>query len=218
LIPASKLVLVSLLFLPSIKASLTFNATFDPSLTTAEQAAISLALTVISSSISSPNNITDKIYFTSMDSGLGGSSTSIYDVSYDSYYNALKNVATTAAQLTAIASLGTAPTNANSPNPVDGSDQVEITSAEARNLGFFAPGGVTVGSVTNYDSEISLNTSLTSPPNGLSGNYSLESVAMHEIDESLGIGGPGSTLASGDPTGPVGDLDLFRYSAPGVRS
>lgn len=42
---------------------------------------------------------------------------------------------------------------------------------------------------------------------------------MHEIDESLGIGGTGSTLTgSGGLTGPVGDLDLFRYSAPGVRS
>src|SRR5208282_328809 len=47
-------------------------------------------------------------------------------------------------------------------------------------------------------------------------NYSLESVAMHEIDESLGIGGTGSFLGSGFSG--VGDLDLFRYSAPGVRS
>jgi hypothetical protein len=122
--------------------------------------------------------------------------------------------------MTAITSLGTAPTGPTSGNPVDGSDLIQITSAEGRNLGFATPGGVSAGSATNYDSEISLNTSITSPPNTLgSSTYSLEAVAMHEIDESLGIGGPGSTLTgSGSLTGAIGDLDLFRYSAPGVRS
>jgi hypothetical protein len=47
----------------------------------------------------------------------------------------------------------------------------------------------------------------------------------HEVDEVLGIGGPGSTLylsgaytGQASPTGEIGDLDLFRYSASGVRS
>ena len=66
---------------------------------------------------------------------------------------------------------------------------------------------------------IGLNTSITfypgQPNNGT--NYGLQAVANHEIDEALGIGGTGSTLG-GSPTGPVGDLDIFRYSAPGVRS
>jgi hypothetical protein len=95
---------------------------------------------------------------------------------------------------------------------------VAITSAEGRNLGFNTPGAVTVGSGT-YDSEVSLNTSITSPPNSLAGNYGLEAVATHEIDEVLGIGGTGSTLSgTGSLTGAVGDLDLYRYSMPGVRS
>jgi hypothetical protein len=209
-----------LVLLPTAKASLTFNATFDSSLTSADITAIQAALGVISSSISSPNNITDTLYFTSMGSGLGESTTGIYTVSYDAYYNALKAVATSSTQLTAIASLGTAPTGPASGNPVNGSTQVDITGAEGRNLGFNTPGVVTVGG-NEYDTEISLNTSITSPPAGtLNGtNYSLEAVAMHEIDESLGIGGTGSTLTgSGSLTGAVGDLDLFRYSALGVRS
>jgi hypothetical protein len=76
---------------------------------------------------------------------------------------------------------------------------------------------VTVGSGT-YDTEILLNTSITSPPNGLSGNYGLQAVANHEIDEALGIGGTGSFIDSGFGGSPVGDLDLYRYSAPGVRT
>lgn len=208
-----------LVFLPSAKASLTFDPTFASSLSGADDAAIQAALNTISSDISSPNNISVSIYFNSMSSGLGESETGVYTVSYYSYYNALLAVATSSAQLTAIASLGTAPTSSSSPNPVDGNHDVEITSAEGRNLGFDTPGVVSVGGGT-YDSEISLNTGITSPPGTLDGStYSLESVAMHEIDEALGIGGTGSTLdGTGSLTGPVGDLDLFRYSAPGVRS
>ena len=156
---------------------------------------------------------------TETNSGLGGSETGVYLVSYDDYYKAFKAVATSPAQLAALASLGAAPTSESSGNPVNGNTQVEITSAEARNLGFNAPALVADGSGT-YDTVISLNTSLTFPPNAESGSfYGLESVANHEIDESLGIGGTGSTIPeSGSLLGPVGDLDLFRYTAPGVRS
>ena len=199
-------------------ASLIITPTFDPSLNSAEQAAIIAGIGVIEGDISSPNNITVSIYFNSMSTGLGQSETGIYTVSYDDYYNAFKAVATSANQMAALISLGAAPTSESSGNPVDGSTEVAITSAEGRNLGFNTPGAVTVGSGT-YDSEVSLNTSITSPPNSLAGNYGLEAVATHEIDEVLGIGGTGSTLSgTGSLTGAVGDLDLYRYSMPGVRS
>jgi hypothetical protein len=205
-------------------ASLLINSTFDSSISTSLNAAviegaIESAITEIESNVTSTNNLTVSIYFNTMTSGLGESDTTVDDFSYDSFYNALKDVATQPDQLIALASLGTAPTSPLSGNPVDGNRQVQITSAEARNLGFSALPGISAGSGT-YDSEISLNTSTTSPPGSLNGNtYSLEAVAMHEIDEVLGIGGTGSTLTgSGSLTGPVGDLDLFRYSAAGVRS
>src|SRR6516165_10452144 len=46
--------------------------------------------------------------------------------------------------------------------------------------------------------------------------YDLVSTVAHEVDEVLGIGGMGSTLnrSSSD----ISPLDLYRYSAPGVRS
>jgi hypothetical protein len=47
----------------------------------------------------------------------------------------------------------------------------------------------------------------------------LQAVANHEIDESLGIGGAGSTIGgTGFFATGVGDLDLYRYSAPGTYS
>lgn len=64
----------SLVLLPTAKASITFNATYDSSLTAADQLAIGNALAVISASISSPNNVTDNLFFSSMSSGLGRAS------------------------------------------------------------------------------------------------------------------------------------------------
>jgi hypothetical protein len=205
-------------------SSLIINPTFDSSITSDPGAAgiegtINAAIATLEGDITSPNNIAVSLYFTEMSGGLGESTTGIYTVSYFDYYNAFKAVATSPAQLAALASLGVAPTSASSPNPVDGSTQVVITSAEGRNLGFNTPGVVAAGTGT-FDTEISLNTSLTFPPEPATGSfYGLEAVATHEIDESLGIGGTGSTLdGGGSLTGAVGDLDLFRYSAPGVRS
>jgi len=210
--------------LPAAKGTtLTIIPTFDTSITSQVGAAgiegaINAAIANIEANITSPNNITVNIYYASMSSGLGESETGIYTVSYYDYYNHFDAVSTQPDQLEALASLGLAPTSSSSGNPVDGNTGVIITSAEGRNLGFNTPAVVTVGAGT-YDSEILLNTSITSPPNGLSGNYGLESVAEHETDEALGIGGTGSTLTgTGSLTGPVGDLDLYRYAAPGVRS
>jgi hypothetical protein len=195
-------------------AGLTINATFNASLTSAEQGAINAAISSVEASISSPNNISVNIYFNSMTSGLGESLTSEYGVSYDAYYNALKAVATQPNQLTALASLGAAPTGPGSDNPVTGTANMAITSAEGRNLGFATPGGVTVSGVSGtFDTEILLNTSITSPPEGLAGFYGLQAVANHEIDESLGIGGTGSTLGDSGIQGVyAGDLDVYRWS------
>lgn len=200
-------------------ASLTIVPTFDPSIASVPGAegAIDAAITTLETDISSPKNISVSIYFANMSSGLGESTTSLASMAYYTYYNAFEKIATQPNQLTALASLGPAP-GVNTPNPVNGTPNIFVSSAEARNLGFNVPGSLTVNNL-DFDSEIHLNTSITSPPNGLGGNYGLESVAQHEIDEALGIGGIGSFLGktAGFATG-VGDLDLYRYSAAGVRS
>jgi hypothetical protein len=202
-------------------ATITFNASFDSSLTAPEIAAISLALVNIQANITSPNTITVSIYYTSMTGGLGESLTSEYEPSYFQYYNAFKANATQTDAVEALNSLGTAPVSSTSPDPVNTSDDVIVTSAEGRNLGFATPGTILANSNINdaagsggtFDAEIALNTSITSPPGVLSSSYGLEAVAEHETDEALGIGGTGSTLTgSGSLTAPVGDLDLYRYS------
>lgn len=210
---------------PAARAdSLTITPTFDSSITSQAGAAgiegaINSAIGAIESDIFSPNNITVNIYFRTEGSGLGNSLTGIYEATYDQYYNAYKAVATNPDQLTALASLGMPPTSSGSPNPVNGSAYVEITSAEGRNLGFNTPAATVVGA-GKYDSQISLNTTITYPPNLNNGsNYGLQAVATHEIDEALGIGGTGSFIGSNlFGNNGVGDLDLYRYSAPGGRS
>lgn len=194
------------------QANLIIDPTFDSSIATqtdaaAIEGAINAAISAVEADIT--NNVTATIDFKAVTTGLGESNTYIYTLSYYNYYNALKTIDTapgaSLAQQDAFASLGAAPTGPSSGNPVNSSTQVDLTGPNARILGFSAspPPG-------DYDTVISVNTSLTSPPNSLSGYYGLQSVAAHEIDEALGIGGTGSTL--GDSTTAVGALDLYRYT------
>jgi hypothetical protein len=202
------------------RAGLTIIPTFDSSITSlpgaaAIEGAINAAITVLEADISNP--ITVKIDFQNMTGGLGESTSGVYTLSYFDYYNALKAQLTTPAQLTALASLGPAPTSSASPNPVNGSNLMEIGAPQGRMLGFNTPGVVAGPGGAIFDTIIGLNLSITSPPNTLNNTtYGLQAVANHELDEALGIGGLGSFLGSG--FNGVGPLDLFRYSAPGVRS
>jgi hypothetical protein len=203
------------------------DPTFSSSITSdpgaaAIEGAINAAIMGIEASITSANNLTVSIYFTE-GGGLGESLTGEYLPTYDQYYNAFKAVATQPDALAALVSLGPAP-GPSSDNPVDSNTGVVITSAEGRNLGFNTPGVIlpnsNIADATGggtYDAEIALNTSITYPPGPNNGsNYGLQAVANHEIDETLGIGGTGSTLnGTGSLTGAVGDLDLYRYSCPG---
>jgi hypothetical protein len=205
--------------------SLTITPTFESSITSLPGAAgvegaINAAITAVETHVASPNNINVTIDFQSVNTGLGESETGDYAESYFGYYNAFKAVATSPLQLTALASLGPAPANSSSGNPVTGQPTMIITSAEGRNLGFNTAGVVPGPSGGTFDSLISLNTSITNPPQPNNGStFGLQAVANHEIDEALGIGGPGSTIGgTGFFATGAGDLDLYRYSAPGVRS
>lgn len=190
--------------------ALTIVPTFDSTITSDPNAAtieagINNAIAQIDSYIANP--VTDNITFVKGTSGLGESSTYYAGVGYSSYRGYLQNNQTlSASDSTAIASLPagtTVPTNNNA-------STVNVSVSLLRALGQFGAGD---------DSTITLNTSImnlsrTGTQN--SGFYDLESVALHEISETLGAGGIGSTL--GQSSTAVGTLDLFRYNANGVRS
>jgi hypothetical protein len=198
-------------------SGLVITPTFDTSITSLPNAAavessINAAIANIEANITSPNTVNASVYFYGDSAETSSSSTGgIPDLPYYQYYNALKAVATSPVQLTALASLGPAPTSDSSPNPVNGNPDVAISFMEAENLlGVTAPPSAGPGDA--YDGAVTLDTDLTFT----------QTEATHELDEILGIGGSGSQITSNinqwDPHGSVGPLDLFRYSAPGVRS
>ena len=112
-------------------ATFTINPTFDPSITSVSGAtgAINAGDSAVESNITSPNNITVGIYFTT-GGGLGSSFTGFYNVGYSSFRSAFAAGATQPNQLTALASL---PNTVN--NPVTNNANLLVTSAEGRNSG-----------------------------------------------------------------------------------
>src|SRR5262249_23459179 len=146
------------------------------------------AIADVTSHITSTQNLSVSIFFQE-GGGLGGSNTFIKEVSYANFRSALSTIAAANPSDTNLQTvLASLPHTAN--NPVNGSVNLQLTLPEARNLGFSAP-----TPVGHTDSTITLNTFLTTPGSpGSSLQYNLQSVATHEIDEVLGIGGTGSTL------------------------
>lgn len=205
--------------LASPSFALTIIPTFDSTITgdTANTAAIEAGITAaidrVDAAIS--NNITDNVTFSEMSTGLGQSSTVSYtNIPYATYVNALETQQTLSANdITALASLGFV-NGVTTTNPVNGDTGIHLETSIAKALG--------IANFSGTAATISLNTSImnlsrTGPQNG--GFYDIQAVAGHELDEVLGIGGPGSSLKTGGTTtGPIGDLDLYRYSSPGVRS
>jgi hypothetical protein len=220
----------------SAQADLIIVPTFDSSITSdpnaaAIEGAIDDAIDVFESTYST--NITVPIYFQE-GGGLGESNFFYYTTSYADYYAAL---VATDANPAAIAGL-TANGGAGVDNPVTGTSDIDIKSANARAVGIDIPPGCiptgSAGSMTcTYDSGgtnpndvdgiISLNTSITNPPQPNNGStYALIPVAEHEIDEILGLGSslPNTNASSGTVTGIAGNPapeDLFRYNASGAR-
>jgi hypothetical protein len=159
----------------------------------------------LSSITSDPNAAT-------IETTIQSSATDVNDITYNQYVTALKTQQLLSSyDNTAILSLGSGTTT----NPVNGSTEVQTSSALQRALGFSA--------VANPDSTIEFNYSLVYDGTGTppAGKYSLGSVISHEIDEVLSIGGGGSqlnNLSDTDYNNEIGPLDLYRYSGNGVRS
>jgi hypothetical protein len=158
------------------------------------------------------NNITVKIYFQE-GGGLGESEYFIYNGSYSNFYNGLvANNSNSAAVAALNANGGNANTNGGV-NPVTGTANLSMKSADMRALGInqaansvptavsgsSLPTDCVFGSGSNaYDGIVSLNTAITFPPQGTT-NYSLLSTVEHEIDEVLGLG---SALENCNPSDP----------------
>jgi hypothetical protein len=146
-----------------------------------------------------------------MNSGLGSSNWWYYNISYQTFINHLTADASSANDSTALAFL---PHGAN--NPVNGSTQINVKTANLRAIGIT---GLNSGLAGGVDGIVGLNTHITdvgSP--GTSGQYSLISTTEHEIDEVLGLASalPPGGLISNDPL----PEDLYRYTLGpgGVRT
>lgn len=228
---ASLVFLVSILAAFPAQASLLITPVFDSSITSDPNASsiegtIDSAISVFESTYTNPIDVT--IYFQE-GGGLGESNFVTTTVSYQTFYN---HLVANDANPSAIASL---PDQGD--NPVNGSRNIEIKSANARALGISVPAecyltagsdvpeqctGVNNGS-SAVDGIISLNTSTTYPPGSNNGlNYGLLSTTEHEIDEILGLGSAlantnsSSSLVNVNATNPAPE-DLFRYGANGSR-
>ena len=200
--------------LASSRANLTivplFDSTImsDPNAATIE-ATINTAISNIESYIANP--VTVNITFAEMSSGLGQSQTYNASAAYSTYLSALQtNQVRSVDDTAALATLAAGPGN-----PVNSNTDITATLPLFRALGFSGanpPAG-------QPDSTISFNASEVndSRPGSNSSDYDLESTVAHEMDEVLGSGGAGSQLnavlaGTNTLTGPVGPLDLFRYS------
>jgi hypothetical protein len=199
-----------LTFSPLARGNIVINAVFDSTITSDVNAAsiestINQAVSFYESNIVTPVTVT--VHYSEMTSGLGQSSTFFSSITYNQYLAALQtHTSGDAIDTAALASLPAGPDN-----PVNGSRSMDLALPNLRALGFSInpPAG-------QADSTVSVNTSITNYGGNFNSNFfSLLAVVEHETDEALGTG---SNLDSGSTTGNIRPEDLFRYSAPGVRS
>lgn len=203
-------VLLAVFPMVSTASALTIVPTWDVSITTNVNAdaitnGIMTAIQALESSLN--NNLTVQILFVNTNVGLGESSTWYVLPSYASYLAALRAGATSVNDSNALRQLPNGPND-----PVVGTNKINLQLPLARLLGFYSGYGP-----DGYDSTILLNLSLinlTRPPANPN-KFDLISVAEHEIDETLGFV---STLDKVYPTGPIGPMDLFRYTTNLVRT
>lgn len=201
-------------------ANLIIVPAFDSSITSLSNASaiegtINTAIGMYESTFSNP--ITVDITFDNTTTGLGQSAFSLFNIPYSAFRAAVAGNTKDPVEVSALANMPAC--SGSCLNPVTGTSQILIKSADAAAL------GINLGSfgflVPGSAGTISLNTGITNvtrtgPQNP--GDYDLLSVTMHEIDEILGLG---STLGLtfGDPSlqNDPSPEDFFRYTAaPGA--
>jgi hypothetical protein len=208
---------------PMSRAQLVIDGSFGNSITSLTdastiEATIDAGIAQLESAIATP--ITVNIDFEDDTTiSLGASNTYYNYLPYSQYLTDLKNLPDhSAIQNTAWASLPV-----QTDNPVNGNAYLEMSLPLLRAIGESQLGDNS-GTPNDLDSTISLNIpemNVSRSGTQNANDYDLEAVAMHEMDEVLGIGGEGSSLndsGTGSTTGPVGVLDLYRYSAANTLS
>jgi hypothetical protein len=215
-------------------AALTITPFFDSTITGAAneaqvEDAINGAIGTIDSLYSNTGTV-GIVFNQASGSFLGQSSSVDYNSSYANYVSALTAVSHSEPGNTVLSS---AIAHLSSGNKPGSGGSVLLTSADARVAlgmsgasGCFNSGGAFVNTCGQvYDGVVTLTTSFTLNygTTAVAGQYSAISTVEHEINEILGGGGQGSVLnaiAAGDTAlnNDVGALDLYRYSAPGVKS
>jgi hypothetical protein len=216
----------------SANAQLTINANFTTADTTdfagsmpiadlpnasVVEATIDQSIAQVTSLISTP--ITLNIDFLSdPNTSLGASvGTGLIDLPYSTYLSYLQAEPNKSAVSTiALASLPAGPgTGIN-----NDATKVRLGGALLDAVGDTADGNSLISSNGGFAGTVALNMSVlnTSRTNYDNTKFDLVSTVTHEVDEILGIGGEGSTITPTGGATDVGPTDLFRYSAPGVRS
>jgi len=197
---------------PAARAQLNIVPTYDSSITSdpngaAMQQTIQKALDYYRNTVSSP--ITLHITFKADQTiSLGQANSSVITVDYSAYVAALRRVSQGQPFLAFVPDT----------NPVNSSTKIEAKLAHLRLLGLSGPPDGPDSTVSFKTSIMNLSRTGTQDPN----KNDMLAVVEHEINEVLGISsglnGLNQTPPSFDPQGPVYGSDLFRYSAPGVRS
>jgi hypothetical protein len=184
--------------------ALVINPTFDTGYGAEQKATVYSAIGFLQGLVS--DNVTLGINFTSTATGLGSSSQSIYSLSYNTITSQLRSHRTSTYDVTAMSHVPTGTTDA-----ATGLGSIGLTYGQCRALG--------IGCSTPAAATININLGLVDANrnDGIASNkYDMYAVALHELDEFLGVGGPGTTLGKGRPY--IGVEDLFRYTAAGTRT
>ena len=203
---------------------LTITPTFDSTITgdqnhAAIESTINSAISVYQQDFSNVFNV--PIYFSEMSgtTELGQSLNAHTTVGYSAFRSALAAEPTSAVRTTALQYL---PSQTNEPVPNTTGSGLWMTAANVNALVASGNLSSTYKQTAQYDGYVSLNTSATYTGTGSvgpQGNYSLETVVMHEINEVLGLGStlPNYGTGSGQTNYPMPE-DLYRYAADGTRS
>lgn len=210
--------LLSLAFAPLSRA-LTFNVTYDSSVTSQPNAAqietaFGIATQVIQTLYTNSSSLNITVYWGNVGPfsggiGLGASQTQALSYSYAAITNALRATRTTVADSNSVASLPAT-------DPTGGPWYVPL--AEAKAMGISAQNGYDANNSTISDGDVGFASDVSynfNPTNraAVSGDYDFIAVAEHEITEVMGRDTFGL-----NQNGNYVPYDLFRFTASGTRS